>query len=113
MQLGIDTTQITTNIPECMAIHKLQQTMSQDKHLQHLKDHIIQSWPESRDLTQQGMRTYWIFWDDMAVFDGIILNSRHILIPKALQKQALQQLYVNHNRIEKKLKNYCVNQFIG
>ena len=44
-----------------MTIHKLQQTPSQDEHLQHLKDHIIQGWPEGRDQIRHDMRTFWMF----------------------------------------------------
>ena len=53
-----------------MTIHKLQLTMSQDEHLQHLKDHSIQGGPQSRDQIPHDMRTYWMFHDDMAVSDG-------------------------------------------
>ena len=33
---------------------------------------------------------------DMSVIDGIILKDRHVEIPEALQRQALEQLHVNH-----------------
>ena len=39
MQLNIDVIQTTTNIPDCMTIHKPQQAMSQDEHWQHLREH--------------------------------------------------------------------------
>ena len=61
MQLNSDAIQTTTNEPECMTLHKVQQAMSHDEHLQHLKDHIIQSWPENRDQIPQIMITYWMF----------------------------------------------------
>ena len=41
MQLNINAIQTSTNISDCMKIHKLQQTTSQDEHLQSLKEHII------------------------------------------------------------------------
>ena len=37
----------------------------------------------------------------MEVIDGVILKGRHIIIPESLQKQALEQLHVNHMAIEK------------
>ena len=37
----------------------------------------------------------------MAVIDGVILKGRHIVIPEALQWQALEQLHVNHMGITK------------
>ena len=61
MQFNIDTIQATTNIPDCMTIHELQQAKSQDEHLLCLKEHIIQGWPENRDQIPQDMRTYWTF----------------------------------------------------
>ena len=61
MQININTIQTTTNIPECMTIHELQHATSQKEHLQHLKDYVIQGWPESRDQIQQDMRPYWTF----------------------------------------------------
>ena len=98
--LNIDAKQATTNIPECMTVHELQQATPQDEHLQHPKDHIIKGWPESRDQIPQDMRTYQMFWDDMAVFGWIILKERHIVIPEALHRLTLQQLHVNHMGIE-------------
>ena len=38
---------------------------------------------------------------DMAVIDGAVLKGRHIVIPEALQRQALEQLHVNHMGIGK------------
>ena len=46
MQLSINTIQSTTNIPECMTMHELQEAMSQDQYLQH--SHGVQlytGWP--------------------------------------------------------------------
>ena len=47
------------------------------------------------------MRTYWLFQDYTAVIDRAILKGRHIVIPRVLQKQTLQQLHINHMGIEK------------
>ena len=87
LQLYIDAIQTPTNIPDCMTIHKLQQAMSQDEHLQCLKEHIIQGWPENRDWILKDMRTYWTFWDNMAVIDKVTLKVRHIVIRQPLQRQ--------------------------
>ena len=53
--------QTTTNIPNCMTIHKLQFRTSQGEHLQCLKEYIIKGWPENRDQMPQDTRTYWMF----------------------------------------------------
>ena len=57
MQLDIDTLQTTTNIPDCMTMHELQQVMSQDEQVQHIKEHITQGWLENRAQIPQNMRT--------------------------------------------------------
>ena len=101
MQLNIDAIQTNNDIPGWMTIHKLQQATPQDEHPQHLKEHIIQGWPENRDQISQDMRTYWMFLDDMAVIDGLILKGRHTIITESLQRQILEQLHVNNVRIEK------------
>ena len=40
MQVSIYAIQSTTNIPQCMTMHELQQAIFQDEHLQHLKECI-------------------------------------------------------------------------
>ena len=37
----------------------------------------------------------------MAVINGVILEGRHVGIPDTLQKQALEDLHINHMGIEK------------
>ena len=93
MQFNINAIQTTTYIPECMTMHEMQQAMSQDQHLEHLKDFIIKGWSENRVQITQDIRTYWIFRDDMEVNDRVIIKGRCIVLPEALQKQALQQLH--------------------
>ena len=75
MQLNIDAIQTTTNIPDCMTIHKLKQAMSQDEHLQCLKEYIIKGWLERRDQIPQDIATNGTFQDDLPVIDGIILKE--------------------------------------
>ena len=55
----------------------------------------------------QGMRTYWTFWVDIAVIYGVILTGRHVVIPETLQKQALEQIHVNHMWIRKTMLLAC------
>ena len=62
---------------------------------------MIKGGPKNKDEIPQGMRTYMAFQDDMAVIDWVILKSRHEVIPETLQRQASEQLHVNHMQIEK------------
>ena len=66
-------------------LHKLQQVMSHDNHLQQLKEQIIRGWPEKKDHLEQNLRPYWAFQDDIAVTDEVILKGRHVVLPERLQ----------------------------
>ena len=101
IQVNINTIETATNIPECMMIYELQHETATDNHLQQLKEFITKGWPEMKDNTVQNLRLYWKFQDNMAVIDRAILKDRHIVIPDTLQKQALEQLHINHMGVEK------------
>ena len=58
------------------------------------------------------LRQYWTFLDDMAVIDGVILNGRHIVVHNTLQKQALEQLYVNHMEMDKTKLLACISIYL-
>ena len=91
----------TTDIPNCMAVPKLQQAMTKDNHLHQLREHIIRGCSQSRNEEPLEIRSYWTFRDDRAVTDGIISKSRQIVIPQKVQKQAIDILHSNHVGIEK------------
>ena len=58
MKLSINAIKAATSIPEWMTMHELQQAMSEDQHLQYLKDCIKHGWPSSRDQIPQDIRIY-------------------------------------------------------
>ena len=101
MNINIDTIHTTTDIPKCLTVQKLKQVMTKADHLQQLREHIIRGWLQRRNELPQEIRLYWTFRDDIGVIHGIILKCRQIIIPKKLQKQALDQLDSNHMGIEK------------
>ena len=53
------------------------------------------------------MRTYWMFWDDMAVIDRVFVEGGHIVIPQTYQRQSLEPLHVNHIEIKKTKLSPC------
>ena len=111
-QISINTIQSTTCIQEYMTMHELQEAASQDQHLQHLMEYVIQWKPESKNQQPKDIRTYWRFRGDMAVVDGVVIKDKQIVILEALQQQALKQLHINHMGI-KKLNAWHANLFIG
>ena len=60
------------------------------------------------------IRTYWMFRDQMAVIDEVVIIGRCIVIPEALKQQVLKQLYINHISIKKsKLLTFKFVYWIG
>ena len=93
--------QSTSNMPECLTMQELQKATCQDQHLQYLMEYVTQGWPESKNQLPQDIRTYWMFRDDMAVIDWVVIKGRCIIILEALQQQVLKQLHINHMGIKK------------
>ena len=96
-----DAIQSTTNIPECISMSQIQQASTQDDHLQCLKGFIITGWPSTKDELHADLKPYWLYRDELAVIEGIVLKGRHIVIPSSLRQQILEQLHTNHVGIEK------------
>ena len=45
MEIQVNVIQTATDMPECLSMTELQQALSQDDHLQKLKNIIIAGWP--------------------------------------------------------------------
>ena len=73
----------------------------QEKHLQYLREYIIQGWPDNKDKLLQDIKTYWMLRDDMAVIDGVVIKGQCIIISETLQQQTLKLLHINHMGTEK------------
>ena len=101
MDVHVDTIQSSIDMPECISMAEIQQTSSQDKHLQQLKKFNIAGWPNTKDELHDNIKPYWPHRDELTVIDSMILNGRHIVIPCSLRQQVLAQLHTSHMGIEK------------
>ena len=101
MDIWVDAIQSTTDIPECISVMEIQQASTQDDHLQKLKNLIITGWLHTKDMLQIDLKAYWLYRDELAVIDEVILKGRCIIIPTNLRHQILEQLHTNHMGIEK------------
>ena len=75
MQIIINVIWLTTNMPECMIFNDLKEMTSQDQHLQQLMEYSIQGWPHNKVQLHLDIRMYWMFRDDMAVFDRVVIKG--------------------------------------
>ena len=76
MEIQVDVIQTATDMPECLSMTELQQALSQDDHLQKLKNIIIAGWPNSKDEISDELKLYWSYGDELVVIDGIILKRQ-------------------------------------
>ena len=49
MKINISAIESVTDNPNCISIQEINQASAKDKHLQQLREHIIRSWPKSRN----------------------------------------------------------------
>ena len=103
--------QSLVDMPECISIKEIQQASSQDVHFQQLKTFIIAGWPHTKDELHTDIRLYWLYRDELAVLDGVILKGRCIIIPNSLKQQLLTQLHTNHLGIAKMKLFACESLF--
>ena len=101
MDIRIHTIQSATDIPECISISQIQHTTVQDKHLQCLKNIIITGWLSIKDKLHSDIIPYWLYRDNLAAIDGVVMKGRCIILPVELKQQVLDQLHLNHMGIEK------------
>ena len=59
-----------------MTMHELQEAMSP----QHLMEYVIQGLPDCKNQLPQDVRTCWMFRDNMAVIDGVVIKGKCIVI---------------------------------
>ena len=93
MDIQVDGIQSARDIPECVSVVEIQQASAQDDHLQKLKNLIIAGWPDTKDMLHADLKAYWLYRDELAVIDGVILKGKHIIIPTNLRCQILEQLH--------------------
>ena len=61
-----------------------------------LMDAIINGWPERQRQVPNELKPYWPYQDELSVENGIILKGDRIVMPKALQQDALQNIHAGH-----------------
>ena len=63
--------------------------------------YVINDWPLTTAQVDKEMQLCWLFDNDMAVIDDIVIKGGRITVPALLQQRTLQQLHINHMGIEK------------
>ena len=71
-----------------------------DAGLQSLITVITNDWPERQRLLPMPLRPYWSYRDELAVEDGLVLKSDHIVIPLSAKAETLTKLHESRQGLE-------------
>jgi hypothetical protein len=82
-------------------VPQIQEETMKDTTLSVLCKIISEGWREKRSECPAYVHPYWNYRDDLTVSNGLILKGSHIVIPRSLQPEVLQQLYYAHQGAEK------------
>ena len=57
---------------------------------------IVFGWPDRKTDVSQFARSYWNFRDKLSVLDGVLLKGNHIIVPKLMRTDVLNQIHEGH-----------------
>ena len=69
-----------------------------------LKTHIINGFPNHTNQCPECIRPFFPYWDELMIFNGLILKGSCIVIPTELQDQLLNVIHESHLGICKPLE---------
>ena len=94
--------QIMVNIP-CSSndLDQIHEETRKDLMLKLLMHYISNGWPHEQKQLPWELHTYWNYWEDMSIKNGIVTKGHRILIPSMLWRKALQQIHEGHQGVEK------------
>ena len=93
---------ITSYIPvSSTEIDLIHEETSKDPMLTLLKHYIHMEWPSECRMLQQELHTYWNYWEDLSLENGLITKGARLLIPSTLRRKVIEQIHDGHQGIEK------------
>ena len=93
---------ITSNLPvSSTEIDLIHEETSKDPTLTLLKHYTHMGWPNEHRILPQELHTFWNYWEDLSMENGLITKGARLLIPSTLRKKVLEQIHNGHLGIEK------------
>ena len=77
-------------------IEELRQETAKDKMMQELVKVAVTGWPEDKKNLHPLITPYAEFQEEISYTDGILLKGQRVIVPKSMQKEALQVLHDGH-----------------
>ena len=93
---------ITSNVPvSSTEIDLIHEETSKDHTFTLLKHCIHMGWPSECRMLPQELHTYWNYWEDLSLENGLITKGVRLFIPSTLRRKVMEQIHNAHQGIEK------------
>lgn len=77
-------------------LQELKQATANDEILQKLVRVVVSGWPEERSRTEESVRQFWNYRDEITVIDGLLYKGQRLIIPKSARSAMLSKLHESH-----------------
>ncbi|KAI5743540.1 hypothetical protein M8J77_019372 [Diaphorina citri] len=84
---------------------KLKEETGRDVCLSKLKVVVKEGWPQDKKLVDPELVPFWNFRDEINIIDDILFKVNAVIVPKSMQKEALQKAHEGHLGAQ-----YCINR---
>ncbi|KAI5751993.1 hypothetical protein M8J77_012766 [Diaphorina citri] len=84
---------------------KLKEETGKDVCLSKLKVVVKEGWPQDKKLVDPELVPFWNFRDEINIIDDILFKVNAVIVPKSMQKEALQKAHEGHLGAQ-----YCINR---
>ena len=79
-----------------MCLTELQTATKSDKQLCRLMKIIMSGWPDDKKSMREDLKSYYTFWEEMSVQDGLIFKGDRIVVPTSMQTEIKERLHSSH-----------------
>ena len=84
-----------------LSLVKIKWVTRDDPVLHTMRQYILDVFPQNKADCAESVQDYFNFREELAVIDGLIVKGCHVIIPSALQNEALRLLHSFHMGIVK------------
>ena len=77
-------------------VELIKQITDSDEVLQDLKKFIHQGWPDTRERLPTTISPYFVYREELSIYDGLIFKGERLLIPEGMRKEIKEQLHRSH-----------------
>ena len=82
-------------------LEEFRKETEKDDVLTELMKTVKNGWPENKAETDEKVKPYWDYREEIHVAEGLLFKSDRIIVPYAMRKEMLQRIHEGHQGIER------------